>query len=116
MKWSHKLQTLKLLWKGLWKKKKKIGNNVEKLKLKAFLIKKSFFKLKLKAKLKNIFFKFSQVALSGKESTCNPLQYSCLENSMDRGAWHGYSPWGGKESDMTEHTHTKLKLRMKQKM
>ena len=22
----------------------------------------------------------------------NPLQYSCLENSMDRGAWQGYSP------------------------
>ena len=32
-----------------------------------------------------------------------PLQYSCLENSMDRGAWAwGYSPWGHKESDMTE--------------
>ena len=28
----------------------------------------------------------------------NPLQYSCLENPMDRGAWReGYSPWGGKE-------------------
>ena len=27
---------------------------------------------------------------------CNgtPLQYSCLENSMDRGAWLGCSPWG----------------------
>ena len=25
----------------------------------------------------------------------NPLQYSCLENSIDRGAlWVGYSPWG----------------------
>ena len=23
-------------------------------------------------------------------------QYSCLENSMDRGAWAGYSPWGHK--------------------
>ena len=23
-----------------------------------------------------------------------PLQYSCLENSMDRGALAGYSPWG----------------------
>ena len=32
----------------------------------------------------------------------NPLQYSCLENSMDRGAWQGYSPWGHKELDMTE--------------
>ena len=34
----------------------------------------------------------------------NPLQYSCLENSMDRGAWGGYGPWGHKESDTTEHT------------
>ena len=34
----------------------------------------------------------------------NPLQYSCLENSMDRVAWWGYSPWGCKESDTTEHT------------
>ena len=25
----------------------------------------------------------------------NPLQYSCLENPMDRGAWWG--PWGPKE-------------------
>ena len=32
----------------------------------------------------------------------NPLQYSCLENSMDRGAWQG--PWGRKESDTTEVT------------
>ena len=28
----------------------------------------------------------------------NTLQYSCLENPMDRG------PWGCKESDMTEAT------------
>ena len=31
-----------------------------------------------------------------------PLQYSCLENSMDRGAWWVYSPCGHKESDRTE--------------
>ena len=31
-----------------------------------------------------------------------PLQYSCLENSMDRGTWVGYSSWGHKESDTTE--------------
>ena len=31
-----------------------------------------------------------------------PLQYSCLQNSMDRGAWGGYSPWGHKELDVTE--------------
>ena len=33
----------------------------------------------------------------------NPLQYSCLENSMDRGAW--WAPWGYKRvghSLMTE--------------
>ena len=23
------------------------------------------------------------------EKECNPLQYSCLENSVDRGAWQG---------------------------
>ena len=32
------------------------------------------------------------------------LQYSCLENPMDRGAWRGYNPWGCKESDTTEVT------------
>ena len=31
----------------------------------------------------------------------NPLQYSCLENSMDRGAWKAKGH-GHKESDMTE--------------
>ena len=56
----------------------------------------------------------SLVAQLGKESACNvgdlglipelercpggghgnPLQYSCLENPMDKGAWRGYSPWG----------------------
>ena len=72
-------------------------------------------------------------SLAGKESSCNagdpssiselgrspgegngyPLQYSGLENSMDRGAWEataharlqsmpGYSPWGHKELDTTE--------------
>ena len=31
----------------------------------------------------------------------NPVQYPCLENSLDRGAC-GLSPWGRKEPDMTE--------------
>ena len=47
---------------------------------------------------------------SSEEGTGNPLQHSCLENPMDRGAWrtprgvHGVA-----ELDMTErlkHTHT----------
>ena len=47
------------------------------------------------------------------EGNGNPLQYSCLENSMDRGAWWttvqgvaksvaGYSSWGPKKLDTTE--------------
>ena len=48
----------------------------------------------------------------------NLLQCSCLENSMERGAWRApgpwrYGPWGHKESGITEqlththkHTHT----------
>ena len=37
------------------------------------------------------------------EENSNPLQYSFLENPIDRGAWQAtYSPWGGKESDTTE--------------
>ena len=59
---------------------------------------------------------------AGKESTCNvgdlgsiprlgrspggghgnPLQYSCLENPHGQRNLAGYSPWGLKESDMTE--------------
>ena len=41
-----------------------------------------------------------------------PPQYSCLENSMDRGAWWGYSPWGLKESDMTEQVTLSLSLQI----
>ena len=40
-----------------------------------------------------------------REGNSNPLQYSHLEKSMDRGAWAiamGYSPWSLEESDMTE--------------
>ena len=33
----------------------------------------------------------------------NPLEkYSCLENSIDRGAWQAYSPWTHRELDTTE--------------
>ena len=36
------------------------------------------------------------------EENGNPLQYSCLENSMDRGAWQATSPWVEKSWNMTE--------------
>ena len=36
------------------------------------------------------------------EGNGNPLQYSCLENPMDIGAWLGYIPWGRKELDTTD--------------
>ena len=39
----------------------------------------------------------------------NPLQCSCLENSMDQGTyWTTYSPWGGetiRHNCVTEHTY-----------
>ena len=39
----------------------------------------------------------------------NPLQYSCLENSINRSLM-GYSPRGlNKESDTTEHAHITLR-------
>ena len=39
---------------------------------------------------------------SGGEGNRYPLQYSCLENPMDRGAWRTTVHGGHKESDMTE--------------
>ena len=62
----------------------------------------------------------------GKESTCNaedlhsipesgrfpegghgnPLQYACLENPHGQRILVGYSPWGHKESDITEQLST----------
>ena len=35
---------------------------------------------------------------------CNPLQYSCLENLTDKGAWHATVDRGDKELDMNEAT------------
>ena len=44
------------------------------------------------------------------EGNGNPLQYSCLENPVDRGAWRA-TVHGAAESDMTEQlsrrTHTR---------
>jgi len=39
--------------------------------------------------------------ISGEENG-NPLQYSCLGNSIDRGPWQGIVHGVTKESDMTE--------------
>ena len=36
----------------------------------------------------------------------NPLQYSGLENPHGQKSLVGYSPWGHKESDMTEQLST----------
>ena len=67
------------------------------------------------------------LVFSGKGSTCNardmvsvlgsgrspgegygnPLQYSCLENPHGQRCLVGYSPWGHKESDMTEWLNTR---------
>jgi len=41
------------------------------------------------------------------ESVGNPLQYSCPENFMDRGAWWA-TVHGVVESDMTEHILLKI--------
>ena len=44
----------------------------------------------------------NRVYYAGGEGNGNPLQYSCLENPMDRGAWR--ATWSRKESDTTEAT------------
>ena len=45
----------------------------------------------------------------------NPLQYSCLENFMYRGAWRAtYNPWGHKELDAlkaTEHLRAQKEVK-----
>jgi hypothetical protein len=38
---------------------------------------------------------------SRREENGNPLQCSCLENPMDRGAWWATVQWGPRESDVT---------------
>ena len=42
------------------------------------------------------------------EGNSHPPQYSCPEDSMDRGGLVGYSPCDHNESDMTEHTFMSL--------
>ena len=68
-----------------------------------------------------LFFFWLPYWLSSKESACNegntcsmpgsrksngggngnPMQYSCLENPLDRGAWWATVHWGHKELDLT---------------
>ena len=76
-----------------------------------------------------VFSSESALHISGKEHACNagdtglipglgrspggrhgnPLQYSCWENPMERGACQAMGPWDHKESDMTEVTeHRKI--------
>ena len=44
------------------------------------------------------------------EGHSNPLQYSCLGNSMDRGAWWAEVHEFRKESDKTERLHFHFSL------
>ena len=38
----------------------------------------------------------------------NPLQYSCLENPMDRGSWQGLQSMGSQRVDTTERLSTQV--------
>ena len=42
---------------------------------------------------------------SPRKGNGHPLQHSCWENPMYRGAWWGYSPWGHRELDATWNSH-----------
>ena len=48
------------------------------------------------------------------EGNCNPLQYSCMENPMDRGAWraavHGVTVLTGSNSHTTPYLDSKWSL------
>ena len=37
------------------------------------------------------------------EGNGNPLQYSCLENPINRGAWEGYNLWGHSQTRLSEY-------------
>ena len=39
---------------------------------------------------------------------CNPLQYSCLKNPMDRGGWRAIVHGVAKELDTTQQLNTRL--------
>ena len=55
-------------------------------------------------KVDTLLFFYSQSLLL-EDGNGNPLQYSCLGNSMDRGAWQAMvkgATWGYKDSEITE--------------
>ena len=47
---------------------------------------------------------------SPREGNGNPLQYSCLGNPVDRGAWWATVYGVAKNQDTTEHTQTHTQL------
>ena len=51
--------------------------------------------------IKNIPANAEDACLISGEGNGNPLQYSCLRNSMDRGAWQAIIHGVTEESDMT---------------
>ena len=51
---------------------------------------------------------------SPREENGNPLQYSCLGNPMDRGAWRATVYGVTKESDTTECTHMQNRIYMQE--
>ena len=90
------------------------------------ILRKVWLFIKIFSLLQYIVFSYMDLwGFSGKESSCNagdpglipesgrsprevngnPLQYSCWENSMDRGPLLDYSPWCHKESDTTGWLH-----------
>ena len=44
------------------------------------------------------------------KSPTSPFQYSCLENPQGVRCLAGYSPWGRKESNTTEHTLVRKRI------
>ena len=57
---------------------------------------------------------FPESGRSPGEGNGNPLQYSCLKKKFhEQRSLAGYSPWGHKESDMTEHSTSPANFNMK---
>ena len=59
--------------------------------------------LELKITVHDLILLAGVIRMFSEEGNGNPLQYSCLENPMER-SLKGCSPWGHKESDTTEAT------------